>query len=98
MEGPGVWQFRWSEKDLHGSRVQRKRLLGMVERYPNETAARSAIPVLLAEVNWDVSMDSRAIGLDEPNTTSSNVGLHGGVSPMLIGCLAVREKTGAPPH
>src|ERR1051326_3403690 len=36
-----------SEKDLHGSRVQRERALGTVERYPRETAARSAIAVLL---------------------------------------------------
>jgi integrase len=61
-EGPAVWQFRWSEKDLHGSRVQRKRVLGTIERYPNETAARSAMAVLLAEVNWDkVRMGSRSI-------------------------------------
>jgi len=30
-EGPDVWQFRWSEKDLHGVRVQRKRVIGTVE-------------------------------------------------------------------
>jgi hypothetical protein len=52
-EGPAVWQFRWSEKDLHGGRVQRKRVIGTVERYPNEPAARSAIAVLLAEINSD---------------------------------------------
>jgi len=40
-EGPAVWQFRWSEKDLHGARVQRKRVIGTVERYPNEAASRS---------------------------------------------------------
>ena len=33
-EGPAVWQFRWSEKDLHGARIQRKRVIGTVERYP----------------------------------------------------------------
>jgi hypothetical protein len=33
-EGPDGWQFRWSEKDLHGARVQRKRVIGTVERYP----------------------------------------------------------------
>ena len=59
-EAPGVWQFRWSEKDLHGVRVQRKRVIGSVERYPNETAARSAVTVLLAEINSDkVRMGSR---------------------------------------
>jgi integrase len=37
-------------------------VLGTVERYPNETAARSAMAVLLAEVNWDkVRMGSRSI-------------------------------------
>jgi site-specific recombinase XerD len=50
-EGPAVWQFRWSEKALDGARVQRKRVIGSVERYPNEAAARSAVTVLLAEVN-----------------------------------------------
>ena len=61
-EGPAVWQFRWSEKDLEGARVQRKRVIGSVERYPNETAARSAVTVLLAEINSDkVRMGSRSI-------------------------------------
>jgi integrase len=50
-EGPAVWQFRWSENALDGARVQRKRVIGTVERYPNEAAARSAVTVLLAEVN-----------------------------------------------
>ena len=27
-EGPAVWQFRWSEKGLHGTRIQRKRVIG----------------------------------------------------------------------
>jgi integrase len=61
-DGPGVWQFRWSEKDLHGTRVQRKRVIGSVERYPNEAAVRSAISVLLTEINSDkVRMGSRSI-------------------------------------
>jgi hypothetical protein len=53
-EGPAVWQFRWSEKDLHGTRVQRKRVIGSVERYPNEAATRSAISILLAEINSEI--------------------------------------------
>ncbi len=61
-DGPAVWQFRWSEKDLHGTRVQRKRVIGSVERYPNEAAVRSAISVLLTEINSDkVRMGSRSI-------------------------------------
>ena len=42
-EGPAVWQFRWSEKDLHGVRVQRKRVIGRVERYPDEAAWQNLI-------------------------------------------------------
>ena len=50
-EGPAVWQIRWSEKGLSGARVQRKRVIGTIERYPDESAARSAVTVLLAEIN-----------------------------------------------
>jgi len=50
-EGPAVWQFRWSEKGLCGARVQRKKVIGTIERYPSETSARSVISVLLAEIN-----------------------------------------------
>ena len=49
-EGPDVWQFRWSEKDLHGARIQRKRVIGTVERYPDEAAARTAMAVFLASI------------------------------------------------
>jgi len=63
-EGPAAWQFRWSEKDLHGARVQRKRVIGTVERYLDEARARSAIAVLLAEINSDkVRMGSRSINV-----------------------------------
>ena len=51
QEGPAVWQFRWSEQGLHGERVQRKRVIGSIERYPDKNAAHSAITVLLAEIN-----------------------------------------------
>jgi integrase len=39
------------KKDLHGIRVQRKRVIGTVERYRDESAARSAVTVLLQEIN-----------------------------------------------
>jgi hypothetical protein len=50
-EGTEVWEFRWSEKNMHGARVQRKRVIGTVEHYPNEAAARSAMTIILAELN-----------------------------------------------
>jgi hypothetical protein len=31
----------WREKDLHGVRVQRKRVIGTVERYPDGAASRT---------------------------------------------------------
>ena len=61
-DGPAVWQFRWSEKDSCGARVQRKRAIGTVERYPNEAAVRSAVAVLLTELNSDkLRMGPRSI-------------------------------------
>jgi hypothetical protein len=43
-QGPDVWQFRWSERDLNGRRVYRKKVLGSVGRYADEAAARPSYP------------------------------------------------------
>jgi integrase len=59
-EGPDVWQFRWSEKDLHVVRVQRKRVIGTVERYPDGAAARTAMTIVLAELNSGKARISRS--------------------------------------
>ena len=42
-EGPAVWQFRWSEKDLNGVLVQRKRVIGSIERYHRRQKQRKQI-------------------------------------------------------
>jgi integrase len=52
LEGPDVWQFRWSEKTPNGRRVYRKRVIGTVEKYPEAESARNAISGLISEVNW----------------------------------------------
>jgi integrase len=52
LEGPDVWQFRWSEKGPNGKRIYRKGVIGTIEHYPNEDAARSAVASLITEVNW----------------------------------------------
>ena len=49
--GPDVWQFRWSEKDLNGHRVYRKRVIGTVEEYTDESSVRQAASGLLPDVN-----------------------------------------------
>jgi hypothetical protein len=36
--GPGVWQFRWSEKDPQGKRYYRKRVIGSVGDYSDVDA------------------------------------------------------------
>ena len=50
-EGPNVWQFRWSEKDLTGQRVYRKRVIGTVEQYADADAVRHAASALISKVN-----------------------------------------------
>jgi integrase len=52
LQGPDVWQFRWSEKDPNGRRVYRKRVIGTVEEYADEKSARNVVSVLISEGNW----------------------------------------------
>jgi integrase len=58
-EGVDVWQFRWSETSLDGKRLYHKKIVGTVEQYPDENAARRAVVGLVSEINDDVqSMNS----------------------------------------
>jgi integrase len=50
-EGPDVWQFRWSESSSDGKRLYRKKIVGTVEQYPDESAARRAVVGLVSEIN-----------------------------------------------
>jgi hypothetical protein len=50
-EGPDVWQFRWSETGLHGKRLYHKKIVGTVEQYPDEDAARFSVVGLVSELN-----------------------------------------------
>jgi len=50
-QGPDVWQFRWSEKGPEGRRIYRKRVIGTLEQYPSEDAARRAVVGLVSEIN-----------------------------------------------
>jgi len=52
LEGPDVWQFRWSEKGVNGKRIYRKRVIGTINEYPNQDDARNAVASLISEVNW----------------------------------------------
>ncbi len=50
-KGPDVWIFRWRELQPDGSRVQRKKVIGDVGKYPKLAAARRAVENLRAEIN-----------------------------------------------
>jgi integrase len=51
--GPGTWQFRWSETAHDGRRFHRKKVVGSVEQYPDENAARRVVVGLISEINTD---------------------------------------------
>jgi hypothetical protein len=74
-EGPAVWQFRWSEKDLHGARVQRKRVIGTVERYLDEARARSAIDSDKARMGSRLRSRSSAIISSNGNSQETTHGV-----------------------
>ena len=52
-EGPDVWQFRWSETRLDGKRLYHKKIVGTVEQYPDEDAARRSVVGLVSELSAD---------------------------------------------
>ena len=52
-EGPDVWQFRWSETRLDGKRLYHKKIVGTVEQYLDEDAARRSVVGLLSELSTD---------------------------------------------
>jgi len=49
--GSAVWQFRWSEIDPNGGRFYHKRIIGTVEHYADESAARFAVVGLILKMN-----------------------------------------------
>jgi hypothetical protein len=60
--GPEVWQFRWSVTGPDGKRLYHKKIIGTVERYPDENAARRCVVGLVSEINIDAgSMNSDAM-------------------------------------
>jgi hypothetical protein len=52
-QGPDVWQFRWSERGVHGERIYRRKVIGTVSEYSDAHAARRAVAGLLHEINSD---------------------------------------------
>lgn len=50
-KGSDVWVFRYRELQQDGTRVQRKKVIGDVQRYKNKTEAKKAIENFRAEIN-----------------------------------------------
>jgi integrase len=49
--GPRVWIFRWRETTADGRRVNRKVVVGTVEEYRTEAAAKKAVNALRIDIN-----------------------------------------------
>lgn len=49
--GPNVWVYRWREQLANRQTVKRKRIIGTVQQYRTETAARKAVDALRLEIN-----------------------------------------------
>jgi integrase len=50
-KGPDVWVYRWRERQADGSRAQKKKVIGDVNRYPTQSAAKKTVENLRAEIN-----------------------------------------------
>lgn len=49
--GARVWEYRWYETQIDGSRRRRSAMIGTVDEYPTESAAQKAVAALRANVN-----------------------------------------------
>lgn len=49
--GPDVWVYRWREQSSAGRTIQRKRIIGTVQQFKTETAARKAADALKLDIN-----------------------------------------------
>jgi integrase len=50
-KGPDVWVYRWREVDSNGNRVQRKKIIGDLDRYPTRKSAKLATENFRLEIN-----------------------------------------------
>jgi integrase len=50
-KGPDVWVYRWRETRRDGRRVQKKKVIGALDRYPTEASAKRAVEKLRIQIN-----------------------------------------------
>src|SRR5262249_51267148 len=56
--GPDVWVYRWREQYGISKTVKRKRIIGTVQQYRTETAARKAVDALRLDINAEAISSS----------------------------------------
>jgi hypothetical protein len=61
-EGSDAWEFRWSENGPHGKRVNRKRVIGTVDEYPDADTARASAAALL-HPRWFPRIPENSFGM-----------------------------------
>ena len=49
--GMRVWEYRWYESQIDGSRRRRSAMIGSLEEYPTESGAQKAVAALRANIN-----------------------------------------------
>ena len=49
--GTRVWEYRWYETQIDGSRRRRSAMIGTIDEFPNESVAQKAIAALRANIN-----------------------------------------------
>src|SRR6478752_7513527 len=59
--GPDVWVYRWREQADGTLRVKRKRIVGTIQEYRTESAARKAVDALKLDINAEVVSASMMI-------------------------------------
>jgi integrase len=51
--GTRVWEYRWYETQIDGSRRRRSAMIGTVDEYPTESLAQKAVAALRANINTE---------------------------------------------
>jgi len=58
-KGPDAWVFRWREAGPDGARVQKKKVIGDLERYPNLASAKRAVENLRSKINGELDRSGK---------------------------------------
>ena len=63
---PDVWEFRWREPGPNGKRKHRRMVVGSIDQFPDESAARQAVAALRVDINrGDARLKAKPITLSE---------------------------------